>query len=126
MLLLGWISALPQKLAEDCSIIVALAGGYIPVAFSCHRQEVHKSTCRHGPDPRCLDERYIRSEVMVYRKLDKISREMGAAANEDLWFRKMGGVRACTSGFRKGGGASDAREEWPTMEKRKRLGHVRQ
>ena len=41
---------------------------------------------------------------MVYRKLDKISREMGAAANEDLWFRKMGGVRACTSGFRKGGG----------------------
>lgn len=40
----------------------------------------------------------------MHRKLDKISREMRAAANEDLWFRNMYGVRVCISRFLKGDG----------------------
>ena len=30
---------------------------------------------------------------MVHRKLDEIPGEMCTAADEDLWFQKMGGVR---------------------------------
>ena len=39
---------------------------------------------------------------MVYRKLDKVPGEMCAAADEDLWFRNMRGVRVWIFGLRKG------------------------
>lgn len=93
MLLLGGVSAFPQKLAENCSIVIPFAGRYIAITLRCHGHEVHESACGHGPDPGGLDERYIRSKVMVHRKLDEIPGEMCTAADEDLWSQKMGGVR---------------------------------
>ena len=52
---------------------------------------------------------------MVHRKLDKVPGEMCAAADEDLWFRNMRRVRVWISGLDKGGGMSDAREEWEVV-----------
>ena len=86
VLLLGRVSAFPQKLAENGSIVIAFGGGYIAITFRCHREEVHESVCGHGPNPGCFDERHIRSEVMVHRKLDKVPGEMCAATDEDLGF----------------------------------------
>lgn len=59
VLLFGRVSAFSQELAENGSVVVAFAGGYISITFRRHGHEVHKSTCGHGPNPRSLDKRYI-------------------------------------------------------------------
>lgn len=59
MLLFGWVSAFPEEFAENCSIIITFAGGYISVTLGCDRHEVDESGYGHGADPRCLDERYV-------------------------------------------------------------------
>ena len=38
----------------------------------------------------------------MHRKLDKVPGQMCAAADEDLWFRNICGVRVGISGLRKG------------------------
>ena len=70
MFLLGGVSTLPEKLGENCTIIITLRGGEISVTFCCDIEEVYKGACGHGPDPGSLDERYERSRVMVVGKLD--------------------------------------------------------
>lgn len=70
---------------ERRTVVVALADGDVPVHPSGDGHEMREDGEGDRADPRALDEGDLRAEEVVDGALDEVSREMGAARDEDLW-----------------------------------------